>query len=244
MKGTGRLDFTTSFRAISSAVRVLGLHPSCRGFESLIAHLPFNQMYMTSFLQKLHRTVYPHNTLHIPTLKRGQWYDVDTKMFEAMFTLLCEYVENECAHMELMDTKKYSRWTRLQHRWIPRKFRKALSRELGLANLDWMANVENAPQHQVDMSQMTKELYLWYNDEYPQMKDPYETVIDPQFLFVDENNNPTNDFASPTSDRAMNRFHPDYRDMLDTLNAMEEAQQKTIDMKLEDLLAVRRSLWT
>ena len=76
------------------------------------------------------------------------------------------------------------------------------------------------------------------------MKDPYETIVDPQFLFVDENNNPTNDFASPTSDRAINRFHPDYRDMLDTLNAMEEAQHKTIDMKLEDLLAVRRWLWT
>jgi hypothetical protein len=199
---------------------------------------------MRRFLQKLHRTIYSHATLHIPTLKRGQWYDTDTKMFEAMFTLLCEYVENECAHMELMDTKKYSLWTRLRHRWLPRKFRKTLSRQLGLANLDWMASVEDAPQHQVDMSQMTKDLYLWYNDEYPQMQDPYETVIDPQFIFVDEDNNPTNDFVSSTSTRQMHRFHPDYRDMLDTLNAMEEAQHKTIDMKLEDLLAVRRSLWT
>jgi hypothetical protein len=42
----------------------------------------------------------------------------------------------------------------------------------------------------------------------------------------------------------MHRFHPDYRDMLDTLYNMEEAQHKTIDMKLEDLLAVRRTLWT
>lgn len=199
---------------------------------------------MTRFLQKLHRTIYSHATLHIPTLNRGQWYDTDTKMFEAMFTLLCEYVENECAHMELMDTKKYSRWTRLRHRWLPRQFRKALSRELGLANLDWMASVEDAPQHQVDMSQMTKNLYLWYNDEYPLMQDPYETVIDPQFIFIDEDNNPTNDFVTSTSTRQMHRFHPDYRDMLDTLHAMEEAQHKTIDMKLEDLLAVRRSLWT
>jgi hypothetical protein len=146
--------------------------------------------------------------------------------------------------MELMDTKKYSRWTRLRHRWLPRQFRKALSRELGLANLDWMASVEDAPQHQVDMSQMTKNLYLWYNDEYPLMQDPYETVIDPQFIFIDEDNNPTNDFVTSTSTRQMHRFHPDYRDMLDTLHAMEEAQHKTIDMKLEDLLAVRRSLWT
>ena len=199
---------------------------------------------MTRFLQKLHRTIYSHATLHIPTLTRGQWYDTDTKMFEAMFTLLCEYVENECAHMELMDTKKYSRWTRLRHRWVPRKFRQTLSRQLGLANLDWMANVEDAPQHQIDMSQMTKNLYLWYNDEYPLMQDPYETIIDPQFIFIDENNNPTNDFVTSTSTRQMHRFHPDYRDMLDTLNAMEEAQHKTIDMKLEDLLAVRRSLWT
>jgi hypothetical protein len=199
---------------------------------------------MRRFLQKIHRIVYPHNTLHIPTLTRGNWYDVDTKMFEAMFTLLCEFVENECAHMMLMDTEKYSLRERLMHRWVPRVFRRNFSRKLGLEYLDQMAAVDDSYQQQIDMSQMTKELYLWYNDEYPLMKDPYETIVDPQFLFVDENNNPTNDFASPTSDRAMNRFHPDYRDMLDTLNAMEEAQHKTIDMKLEDLLAVRRWLWT
>lgn len=199
---------------------------------------------MRRFLQKLHRTVYPHNTLHIPSLKRGDWYDVDTKMFEAMFTLLCEYVENECAHMMLMDTKKYSLRERLLHRWLPRNLRRNFSRTLGIAYLDWMASVDGCHQYQVDMSQMTKDLYIWYNDEYPQIKDPYETIIDPQFLFVDEHNNPTNDFVSYAADRAMNKFHPDYRDMLDTLHKMEEAQQKTVDMKLEDLLAVRRSLWT
>lgn len=199
---------------------------------------------MTSFLQKIHRIVYSHNTLHIPSLTRGQWYDVDTKMFEAMFTLLCEYVENECAHMMLMDSDKYSLRQRAFHRWVPRVLRRDFSRKLGIEYLDWMASVPDASQYQVDTSQMAKELYLWYNDEYPLMTDPYETVIDPQFLFVDENNNPTNDFVSPTSGRAMNRFHPDYRDMLDTLNAMEEAQKKTVDMKLEDLLGIRRSLWT
>ena len=199
---------------------------------------------MTSFLQKLHRTVYPHNTLHIPSLKRGQWYDVDTKMFEAMFILLCEYVENECAHMMLMNYEKYSVWQRLMHRWVPRKFRRSFSRKLGLEYLDWMINVDGCSIQQIDNHEMIKELYLWYNDEYPLMTDPYESINDPEFLFVDENNNPTNDFTTSTSTRQMNRFHPDYRDMLDTLYNMEVAQHKTIDMKLEDLLAVRRTLWT
>jgi hypothetical protein len=96
----------------------------------------------------------------MPALRRGQWYDTDTKMFEALFTLLCEYVENECAHMELMDTKKYSRWTRLRHRWLPRKFRKTLSRKLGLANLDWAINEPDCQQHQRDTAEMTKDLCL------------------------------------------------------------------------------------
>jgi hypothetical protein len=199
---------------------------------------------MTSFLQKLHRTVYPHHTLHIPSLKRGEWYDVDTKMFEAMFTLLCEYVENECAHMMLMDTKKYSLLTRLKHRWLPRNLRRSFSRKLGLEYLDWMMNVDGCHQYQIDMSQMTKDLYLWYNDEYPLLQDPYEVLQDPPFIFLDSDNNPTNEFVTSTSTHQMNRFHPEYSKMLDTIHEMEERQKNLIDTKLEDLLAVRRSLWT
>jgi hypothetical protein len=205
---------------------------------------------MTSFLQKLHRTVYPHNTLHISSLKRGDWYDVDTKMFEAMFTLLCEYVENECAHMMLMDTKKYSLLTRLKHRWLPRTLRRPFSRKLGLEYLDWMMNVEDCHQYQVDMCQMTKDLYLWYNDEYPLLQDPYETLKDPEFLFLDSNDNPTNEFTSSNqvikgkNYSVMNRFHPNYSKLLENVHDIEESQKNLIDTKLEDLLAIRRSLWT
>jgi hypothetical protein len=163
-------------------------------------------------------------------------------MFEAMFTLLCEYVENECAHMMLMDTKKYSLLTRLKHRWLPRNLRKPFSRKLGLEYLDWMMNVEGCHQYQIDMFQMTKDLYLWYNDEYPLLQDPYETLKDPEFIFLDSNDNPTNEFSS--SNQVMNRFHPNYSKLLDTIHEMEESQKNLIDTKLEDLLAVRRSLWT
>lgn len=196
---------------------------------------------MTSFLQKIHRIVYPHNTLHVPSLKRGNWYDVDTKMFEAMFTLLCEYVENECAHMMLMDTEKYSLRQRLMHRWVPRVLRRPFSRKLGLEYLDWMASVPECSQHQVDMNEMTKELYLWYNDEYPLMQDPYAICDDPEFMFLDSNNIPTNDFSTPAN---RNTLHPAYAKMLHDINNIEAEQTMIIDMKLEDLLAVRRSLWT
>jgi hypothetical protein len=197
-------------------------------------------------LQKIHRYCYGHNVLTMPALRRGQWYDVDTKMFEAMFTLLCEYVENECAHMELMDTKKYSRWTRLRHRWVPRQFRKTLSRQLGLANLDWAINEPDCQQHQRDAAEMTKDLYMWYTDEYPLMQDPYEMAIDPEFIFVDVDGNPTNEMIkSKDADGAyINRFHPEYTAMLDTIRDIENAQNNLIDAKLEDILAIRRSLWT
>lgn len=196
---------------------------------------------MTSFLQKIHRIVYPHNTLHVPSLRRGNWYDVDTKMFEAMFTLLCEYVENECAHITLMDHEKYTPLQRLIHRWVPRVLRRNFSRKLGLEYLDWMASVPECSQHQVDMNEMTKELYLWYNDEYPLMQDPYAAIEDPEFMFVDSNNIPTNDFSTPYN---RNTLHPAYEKMLHDINNMEAEQSMIIDMKLEDLLAVRRSLWT
>jgi hypothetical protein len=42
----------------------------------------------------------------------------------------------------------------------------------------------------------------------------------------------------------MNRFHPEYSKLLNDIHDMEEKQNKLIDTKLEDLLAIRRSLWT
>lgn len=249
MKGTGRLDFTTSFRAISSAVRVLGLHPSCRGFESLIAHYTLQLGYIMEIrylLQKIHRYCYGHNVLTMPALRRGQWYDTDTKMFEAMFTLLCEYVENECAHMELMDTKKYSIWTRLRHRWLPRKFRQILSRDLGLAYLNWAISNPDCGLEQKDTAEMAKDLYMWYTNEYSQLQDPYEMAKDPEFIFIDRHGKPTNEMVDVehAGGAYINRFHPEYTAMLENVHHIEHTQNNLIDTKLEDLLAIRRNLWT
>jgi hypothetical protein len=113
-----------------------------------------------------------------------------------------------------------------------------------------MMSVEDCHQYQVDMCQMTKDLYLWYNDQYPLLQDPYETLQDPPFIFLDSNDNPTNEFTSSNQVigkqhySVMNRFHPDYSKLLENVHDIEESQKNLIDMKLEDLLAIRRSLWT
>jgi len=89
---------------------------------------------------------------------------------------------------------------------------------------------------------MTKDLYMWYTEEYPLMQDPYEIAKDPEFIFVDVNGNPTNEMVR--ADGHMNKFHPLYNTMLRTIRDIENTQNNLIDAKLEDILAIRRSLWT
>ena len=71
-------------------------------------------------------------------------------------------------------------------------------------------------------------------------------VVDPEFIFIDRKGNPTNEMVTEVSaDQAyMNNFHPEYTAMLDFVRDTEHTQNNLIDAKLEDILAIRRSLWT
>jgi len=191
--------------------------------------------------------LYPHNKIILRNLKRGEWYDNDTQMFEAMFEILRKYVEEECAWMEVLMGGGYTNWDRFRQRWFPYSWRKEDARMWALNYLDWEIGLVSETD-QSKKAKIVKELYLWYMDEYPNLKDPYDMIDNFEFRYIDSNGNPTNEAFPPQEENAkfitMNTTHPDYKEALRRSHLMEIAQMTMIDKKLEKLLKIRRSMWT
>lgn len=123
----------------------------------------------------------------VSNLKKGQWYDLDTRLLNSVFDELVNFVEIELAWMQVVfsdeDRKKYKT---PRHRTIFRinTWRCA---EAGLAYLNWASNLKydeewidkNDPNHdqptsQALASQEILKLYNWWKSERQNRPDPYE----------------------------------------------------------------------
>lgn len=200
---------------------------------------------MNRLLRKFKRVLYPTNTIVLRRLESHLWYDTDTRMFEAMFELLCEYVENELAFAASYNES--TRWERFKLYWLPRQYRYEISRKFAMKYLEWEMQVDGGEGDQAISAQKVKELYEWYRDIYPFIKNPYESAQDPEYMFLDVNGNPTNEaFVKDDNGKyyKMNKFHPEYSRLLNQMNDDEVQLNEMIDEKLRILLSIRRYLWT
>lgn len=192
-------------------------------------------------LNRIHRYVYSRHEITLSKCKRGQWYDVDLLMFESMFELLCLFVEDECAWSEVNDRSKYSWTDRFVISWFPRKWRRLKSRELGLRYLEMMGTE--------DRFDKIKELYIWYNDFYSTRVKAWDQILEPQYAFVDDHGNPTNELGlqQTTEDGKIrvkfNKLHPEYAALLEFGTELERAYDNEDDHMLRQLLDVRRHMW-
>jgi len=130
----------------------------------------------------LHRWVWVSHRYPIRDYEKGQYYDIDDKMFLAVFSMLVDYVEGEVAHLSKIcaadnshpEVLAYTRAT-----WTDRLInRERWNRRLGLAHLDWeMTLGENSPR-QASAAQEVQDLYLWYKDIRPNRPDPHTVFPD------------------------------------------------------------------
>ena len=199
------------------------------------------------FLNKLHLFLYPRNTLRLKSVPRNKFVGQSTIMFEAMFQTLVNYVENDCARMELTSDSTYSKFDIFLHRWMPRFFDEVQKEQLGLRYLEWASNLGEESPIQSKYAKIAMDLYLWYTREYPMMMDPYAMEPEPERLFIDADGNPTRSMIDEemSSDGVftMNRFHDDYVAYLDRCSAIEEAQTIIVNQKLRALIEVRNHLY-
>jgi hypothetical protein len=143
--------------------------------------MTFHRWYQRTWMSNVEAWV--HNVgdgihlVRLRALKRGHWYDTDTRMFEAVFQLLVDFVETELAprglwlteHPDVIEFKALSRWQR-------RKKRTHWRERLGLAYLDEYVKDQENPEH-AEWATKVRDLYLWYKVERPARPDPYQKTM-------------------------------------------------------------------
>ena len=98
-------------------------------------------------------------------LKKGEWYDLDTRILYGLFNELVEFVEIELAHLNKWDrNKKY-------------KFKNGRSIESAYDYFEWANNLpEESYRTQREDSIKIKELYEWWTKQRPNRDDPLMTI--------------------------------------------------------------------
>lgn len=111
-------------------------------------------------------------------LKKGEWYDLDTRILHCLFTELVEFVEIELASCSSWDkSKKY-------------KFKNGRCVEAAYDYFEWANNLTD-PEQQKEDSIKIKELYEWWTKTRPNRSDPIDSITEEThgqyyFRFIDE----------------------------------------------------------
>lgn len=151
-------------------------------------------------------------------LKKGEWYDLDTRILYSLFNELVEFVEIELAHLSKSDrNKKY-------------KFKNGRCIEAAYDYFKWANDLRYDEDHgvyptdelygeltdQAIKSQKIKELYEWWITERPNRDDPLITIT-------------------------KETYGKQYYKLIDSI---EKDYEKEDTAKLVELIKIRDSLWT
>jgi len=167
-----------------------------------------------------------HNIVRMNALNRFRWYDSDTRIFEANFQILVDYVEKELAWMQSVSENK----TGLRWYW----YRKRHARELALKHLDWEISLEDPP-YQSEAAAKVKGLYLWYKDIRPNRPEPFINLPDRDWR------------TEPAEDGLYKLIRPEdseYDEALEREAKLEQDQYEEDTQKVIELVRIRQMMWT
>ncbi len=209
----------TKVRAVSSNAVALGSSRNRKRDLPVIGWFYHTYMKLSTWVLNLTRR--RKNTVRMKALQRAQWYDCDTRLFEAGFQILVDYIEGELAWMQILNEGK-DRW---YHRWtsIPN------ARERGLKMLEWEIQLGGDSISQSESAEELRYLYLWYKDERPNRVDPFTEVPDRPILLDEDGQLETDEEYSKA---VMEAFQ------------IEEYQEEFDTEQLVRLMKIRRSMWT
>jgi hypothetical protein len=101
-------------------------------------------------------------------LKKGEWYDLDTRILHSLFNELVEFVEIELAHLSKWNkNKKY-------------KFKKGRCVEAAYDYFEWAVDLKFDEEYggeltpQAENALKIQELYEWWKNERPNRVDPFD----------------------------------------------------------------------
>lgn len=201
-----------------------------------------------------------HYRITLEKMPKGDWWDTDSRLFEANFQLLADFVEKElsyngvlpsylesyyreqlmlgkCIHPNILEYLNATRWERIRNK-------KIWAEKLGIAHLDWEISLDNPSlpenercDHQAAAARVKKDLYLWYKYEYSARPDSGDMFEEPLRGGLAEN------FLNGGSGK---RFiiSDEYIAYMDKVTAEDERRDKEDTEKLKQLIDIRHSLWT
>jgi hypothetical protein len=189
-------------------------------------------------------------------LKRGSWYDFDTRLLHAAFDELVNFVEIEQAWMQVVfsaeERKKY------KTPWYRTFFRLRLWRcpEAGLDYLKWASDLKNddawidkddpeygQPTSQALAAKEIFQLYKWWKEERPERPDPYE--VSGWSEYCDIRRNEAKDSESNLLFNIVNKEKDERMNII--LRKSHEIEREQMDedtAMLIRLVKIRGNLWT
>ncbi len=209
----------TKVRAISSNAIALGSSRNRKRDLPVIGWFYHHFTKATGWV--LHYFRRRKNTVRMEALDRASWYDCDTRLFEAGFQILVDYVEGELAWMQILNEGK-DKW---YHRWlsVPN------ARERGLKLLEWEIQLGDDSIPQSEGAKEIRDLYLWYKDVLPNRIDPFSEVPD-RPVVLDEDGQMEHD--------------EEYSKLVMEAFRKEELQEEEDTAQLVRIMKIRRSMWT
>lgn len=176
--------------------------------------------------------------LTVPTLDQ-EWHDVDTQILNVNFQLLVNFVECECAWMNVIcsEESSLSLLEKLRHR-LGFPYR---SREEGLKYLRWEEELRDdngklTPQ--AENAKITRRLYWWWTEERRLRKDPWDWSNEETYLDEILSTNEHDDFMKKTGRGEK------WKKRASQALAQEERYYREDTKKLKELMDIRSSLWT
>jgi len=181
-------------------------------------------------------------------LKKGEWYDMDTRLRHALFDELVNFVEIEQAWMTVVCSEED--WKKYKGPWRRQLFRIRTWRcpEAGLKYLQWASELicdENdcgksspllgQPTPQALAAKEILELYHWWKEDYPKRQDPMEASG--LSAYYDEHPTTLWDFKR-SEDEDKQR-----QELSDRCYQIEQEQEDEDTEMLIRLIKLRKQLW-
>jgi hypothetical protein len=180
-------------------------------------------------------------------LRRGQWYDFDTRLLHAVFDELVNFVEIELAWMKVVCSKE--KYEKCKSPW----FRSWRCPEAGIAYLNWAETLQEErldqnnpsyglPTDQALAAQQIHQLYRWWKEERPQRPDPSE--VSGWSAYCEEKRKIAEAGGKDGWFFSNKKEYDGSEELLRKYHQMEQEQVDEDTAMLIKLVKLRQSLWT
>lgn len=156
-------------------------------------------------------------------LKKGQWYDTDTRMMAGLFNIVVEFVEVEKA-IRNDSSRHHQDKSKLDNRRLS-----------GLEYLDWEIGLGEESPFQSAAAKETKEIYLWIKDVRPNRPESHDVSGWSEYC-----SNKKDLFEDEEDEEKQLQVHK----ILDECHKIDEQYEKEDNDMLIRIVTNRGSMWT